>query len=135
MHHVLCGALLLGTASQNPVAAQASRSDTPPVEVYFTVRGKGNSSPVPDLSQLSVSLDKQPALASSLRSANGDKLLFALLVDISGSGAAVAPEIKQAALQLFQGLLAEGAMGDLVVFNTKIEMSKAPVNLVEVQKN
>jgi hypothetical protein len=131
--YILCGALLLGIACQNPVAAQGVSSASSPVEVYFTAAGKGETPPVTTLSQLSASIDKQPTQVTSLRSAAGDKLLFALLVDISGSDNRVGADVKQAALQIFQGLLAEGNEGHLVVFNTQIQMSEKPVQLSEVQ--
>jgi hypothetical protein len=70
---------------------------------------------------------------TSLRSAKGDKLLFALLVDMSGSNQHAAAEIKDAALSLFQALLAEGNEGHLVLFNTQIQMSEKTVQLAEVQ--
>lgn len=121
-------------ASEHSVAGQGTPSTRPLVQVYFTVTGKGDSPPDPSLSQLSALIDKQPAQVKSLRSADGDKLLFALLVDTDGNDGVAAAEIKAAALQLFQQLLDSGASGHLVVFNTQIEMSRQTVSLPAVSR-
>jgi VWFA-related protein len=104
------------------------------VQIYLIASGNGDSPPIPTLSQLVVSIDKQPAQVTSLRSANEDKLLFALLVDISGSNSRKDASIREAALQLFQGLLEGGNEGHLVVFNDQIAMTKGTVHLPEVQR-
>jgi VWFA-related protein len=101
--------------------------------LYLTVSGKHDSPAIPVQSELRVSIDNRPAEVTSLRSASGDKLLFVLLVDISGSDKTQAASIKAAAVQLFQGLLADGNQGHLVLFNTEIEMSRKPASLSEVQ--
>jgi Mg-chelatase subunit ChlD len=112
---------------------QAIQPSNPSLQIYLTASGKGGFAPTPTLSQLSVSIDQKPAQLISLRSANEDRLLFALLVDISGSQAKQAASIKEAALKLFQGLQEGGNEGHLVFFNSQIAMSRKPVLLPEVQ--
>ena len=103
------------------------------VQVYGTAISKGAFFAVPAASQLSATIDKQPARVASVRPANQDKLRFAVLVDISGSSSSEAKWVKQEALELFRGLLATGYEGRLVFFNTQIQMSEKPVDLTEVQ--
>ncbi len=134
LHYVTCGILLLGVASVHSVLGQEATSTNTPVQIYFTLTGKGDSPPDPSQSQFSALIDKQPAKVSSLRSADGDKLLFALLVDTNGNGAAAGGEIKAAALRIFQELQDSGSQGHLVVFNTQIAMSKQAVSISEVQR-
>jgi hypothetical protein len=131
---VLCGAAFLGIAAQSPLVGQVAPPSKPPLQIYFTAAGKHDSSATPLQSEMDVSIDGLPAQIASLHPADHDKLLFALLVDISGSEAATVTEIKAAAIKLFQGLLAEGDEGHLVVFNTQVAMSRKPVQLSEVQR-
>src|ERR1039458_6037172 len=132
--HLLCGVFFLCFASQNQMATQGAPPAKSLVQIYLIASGNGDSPPIPTLSQLVVSIDKQPAQVTSLRSANEDKLLFALLVDISGSNSRKDASIREAALQLFQGLLEGGNEGHLVVFNDQIAMTKGTVHLPEVQR-
>ena len=129
----LCGALLLYVAGQNQMAMQETHAAKRSVQIYLTASGTGDPPPVLTLSQLRAFVDKQPAQVTSLRLANEDKLLFAVLVDTSGSEAAKAASIKQSALQLFKGLLDGGSQGHLVLFNDQVAMSKHPDQLSEVQ--
>ena len=97
--HLLCGALLLFIASQNHAPAQDAplpASARPPAQVYLSVLNKDGSPAIPAQSDLSVFIDKKPAQVTALRSAKDDKLLFAVLVDLSGSDASKAKEIKEA---------------------------------------
>jgi hypothetical protein len=127
--NLLCGALLLGIASQNRLVGQESPLLPPvstPVQVYLTASNKDNSPAILDQSELRVFVDIHPAQVISLRSASEDKLLFAILVDTSTSTKKEADSIKEAAIRLFQSLAAGGNQGYLVVFDTEVRMSGRP---------
>ena len=117
------------------LAAQAAPDAALLAHVYVTITGKGDSSPDPSVSQFSASIDKQPAKVNALRSANGDKLLFALIVDGSGSSVKAGGEIRQAAAHLFESLSAEGDEGYLVIIvNSQIETSNGIISIAQVQR-
>lgn len=80
---------------------------------------------------MSALIDKQPAQITSLHSAKEDKLLFALLIDVSASENKNAESIRSAAKQLFQSLAAPGNQGYLVAFNHTVAMSKRPLQTFE----
>lgn len=82
---------------------------------------------MPSPSDLSVSIDSKPARITSLRSAEHDSLLFAVIVDASTSNAAKEAAIKQAAFHIFQVLSGAGDQGYLVLFNDEVAMSKQPL--------
>jgi VWFA-related protein len=129
-----CGVLLLCIASRNPIVAQAAPSSNRPLQIYITALGKNDSSPIPTLSNLNGAIDKQAAQLVSLRSANADKMRFALLVDASNSETKQAASIREAAVQLFQGLLEQGNEGYLLVFNEQVITSNKPLQLSEVRQ-
>jgi len=122
-------------AKPDQSTVQSPQASGSPVKVFLTVSGKRISSAVPTPSELVVSVDKQPASITSLRPAKNDKLLFALLVDVSGSNRSKAGEIKAVALQLFKELSADGNDGFLVTFNAQVQvmMSNSPLQLSQVQ--
>lgn len=131
--------VLFCIASQRQVRAQTSPPTNQPVQIYMTISGAGGSGPggsppTPSLSQLRVAIDRQPARITSLRSANADKMLFALLVDTSTSEAKQAASIRETAFQLFQGLSEGGNEGYLVTFDLTVSASKKPVQLSEARK-
>jgi len=135
--HALCCALLLGIAIQNHGSAQEpklSPAARASVQVFLSASGKHDSPAIPDRSELSVSIDKQPAQVISLRSAKDDKLLFAVLVDDSTSNADRAASIKEAAVQLFQSLSVGGNQGYLVVFDASVSTSKRPLQPSDVRR-
>jgi hypothetical protein len=101
--------------------------------MFFTASAKDHSPEMPSLSELDASIDKQPVQITSLRSATDDKLLFALVLDVSTSQAPRAGPIKEAAMQLFQALAASGNQGYLVVFDVGVMKSKRPLQFSEVQ--
>ena len=131
---ILYGVLLLCTASRNPLVAQAAASSNRPIQIYITASGKDDSSPIPTLSELSGAIDKQAAKLTSLRSANAEKMRFALLVDASHSETKQASSIREAAAQLFQGLLEQGNEGYLLVFNEQMITSGKPLQLSEMRQ-
>ncbi len=59
---------------------------------------------------------------------------FALLVDASNSESKQAESIREAVLQLFQGLLEQGNEGYLILFNEQVITSGKPLQLSEVGK-
>ena len=121
------------TAKPDQLTAQSPQASGAPVKVFLTVSGDRHSSAVPTLSAPIVSVDKQPARVISFHPAKNDKLLFALLVDVSGSDFEKVGEIKAVALQLFQELSTDGNDGFLATFNDQIMMSKSPLQLSQVQ--
>jgi Mg-chelatase subunit ChlD len=135
--YLLCCALLVCITSQDQATAQETPLQPPTssaIQVYLTAPGKGDSASILTPSELSVSIDKQPAQVTSLHSAKEDKLLFALLVDISTSEASHAESIKKAAMLLFQSLSTGGNQGYLVVFDHQALKSKIPLPPPEARK-
>jgi Ca-activated chloride channel family protein len=130
LKHLLCGAVLFSAvSSQEQTAAQQLQSppENKSVQVFLTASGKHDSPAAPAQSELSVSVDKQPAHINMLRPAKNDALLFAVLVDTSRSDAGSADIIRKAALQLFQGLSTGGNQGYLVLFNSSVVISRQPL--------
>ena len=136
LKQLICGVVFaLAVSSQGQTAVQAPQSppDNKSVQVFLTASDKHDSPVVPAQSELSVSVDKQPAQVTTLRSAKSDSLLFAVVVDTSKSDASSAALIKKAALQLFQGLSTESNQGYLVLFNTSVATSKQPLQVSHAQ--
>ncbi len=135
--HLLCSALLLCIASQNHSPAQETplpASVRPPVQIYLTAFNKHGSPTTLSQSDFSVFIDKNPAQVTALRSTKDDKLVFAVLVDVSTSDAPKAKEIKEAANLLFQGLSTGDNLGYLVLFDHQVKMSNKPLQSSEAQK-
>jgi VWFA-related protein len=135
--YLLCCALFICITSQDQVTAQGTPLQPPTsqaIQVYLTAAGKADSAAIITQSELSVSIDKQPAHVTSLRSAKEEKLLFALLIDTSRSRATQARSIKKAAMQLFQSLATGGNQGYIVAFNEQILRSQIPFPPPEARK-
>jgi len=128
--------LAIGLSFSVRLPGQENTPTKPLIHVYFTAEnnGKGDSAPVPTLSDFEMTIDKEPTKAVSIRSASDDKLLFALLVDFSGSGFYEADSIKKTAMRILQGLLNGKNEGRLVVFNDRVEASKNPIDLPSAEK-
>jgi VWFA-related protein len=132
--HLLLALLFSAVSSQEQTALQKPQpSDNKSIQVFLTASGKHDSPVAPAPSELSVSVDKQPAQVNTLRAAKSDALLFAVVVDTSKSDAGGAALIKKAALQLFQGLSTEGNQGYLVLFNVSVATSRQPLQVLEAQ--
>lgn len=116
----------LSSLAQTP-SAQA------PLKIFVSASAKDGSPITPDASTLSVAIDKQPVKINSVHSAKDDKLLFAVMVDISGSEAPKETALKDAALKIFQGLTSDQSQGYLVLFSTQTYPSKRPLQPSEVQ--
>jgi VWFA-related protein len=135
--YLLCSALLLGIASQNQAVAQGTPLQPPAnsaIEVYLTAAGKADSAAILTPTELSATIDKQPAQVTSIRSAKDEKLLFALLIDRSTSRGSQAKSIKEAAMHLFQSLATGENQGYLVVFNEKVLFSNRALQLSEARE-
>lgn len=135
--YLLCGILLLGVGSLNLAAGQSTPvlpPSTRQIQLYLTATGKDESLVIPDHKALSVSIDKQPAQVISVHSAREQKLLFAVLVDISRSNSVEADQVKSAALKIFQGLSTNDSKGYLVVFNERIVTSEEPLEAAEAEQ-
>ena len=117
---------LSSLAAQTP-SAQA------PLQIFVSASAKDGSPITPDASTLSVAIDKQPVQITSVHSAKDDKLLFAVMVDISSSEAPKEAALKDAALKIFQGLTSDQSQGYLVLFSTQTYPSKRPLQPSEVQ--
>jgi hypothetical protein len=132
----LSGLIFLGAAanaqSSNP-AAQAPLVGRPPIQIFAAISTKNGSIETPAPSTLNAFIDKQPVQVLSLRPAKDDKLLFAMLVDVSGSGWEKGQSIKDAAMRLFQGLSNEQSQGYLLLLNQQVMLSKRPLQPSEVQ--
>jgi len=132
---LLCAVLSLSAIIPEPAGAGSQVLPPPavvPLEVYLTASGKDGSAVMLTQSELSVSVDKQPAQVTALHPAKNDKLLFAVLVDISGSNAPQAAPIRKAAVQLFESLSTGGNQGYLVLFNDLVAASTEPVQASRV---
>jgi VWFA-related protein len=116
------------------MVAQTAPPSNRPLHIYITASGKDDSSPILTLSKLKGRIDKQDAQLTSLRSANADKMRFAVLVDASNSETKQAESIGEAAVQLFRGLLEQGNEGYLLVFNEQVFTSSKPLQLSEVRQ-
>lgn len=119
---VLSACCIPGRAQTAPAA--------PPLTIFFTAQNGAALTP----DSIRVTVDKKPAQILSLRSAKNDKLLFALLVDASGSQLPYADAIQRAASQIFQQLSAQGGVGYLGTFTDKLRLSNAPVAASTVTK-
>ncbi|MGA9671409.1 MAG: VWA domain-containing protein [Terracidiphilus sp.] len=126
---ILCSSLLMGAAIQ--ISGQASplpSQDNKPVLLFVTASGDKVSPDMLSPSNLNVYIDKQPTKVVSLRSAKEDKLLFAVLVDVSKSEAPRAELVKETAGQIFDALSKNGNLGYLVFFSHLVATSKAPLD-------
>jgi VWFA-related protein len=115
------------------MVAQAPSSNRP-LQIYITASGKDESPPIPTLSKLKGAIDKHDAQLTSLRSASADKMRFALLIDASNSETKQAASIRDAAVQLFQGLSEQGNEGYLLVFNEQVFTNGKPLQVSEVRQ-
>jgi Ca-activated chloride channel homolog len=105
-----------------------SPQESKPVLLFVTASGDNVSANMLSAPQLHVYIDKQPARVVSLRSAKEDKLLFAVLVDVSTSEARQAESIKEVAGQIFDALSKNGNLGYLVFFSHQVARSKAALD-------
>jgi Mg-chelatase subunit ChlD len=115
-------ALSLDCRAQAPSAAAPNAS---PLTVFITASTPDHSPLVS--SDLRVTIGRKPVQVLSLRPAPTHKLLFALLVDASGSEKADADAIRRAAVRIFQHLASQGGVGYLGTFGTRLHLSPAPV--------
>jgi len=135
--YLACSALLIYASCLSEAAAQGAGSHPPagqPIQIYLTALAREGSAATLNQSELSATIDKQPVQVTSLRSAKEDKILFALLVDISTSETSHAESIKKSAMSIFQGLSTDGNQGYLVEFCQEAYMSKVSMPPSEVQK-
>jgi VWFA-related protein len=117
-------AVLLATTAVRPALQQ---TPSLPTEIFLSASDKSGT-PLPlASSDLTVLIDKRPTQIAALRSAKDDKLIFAVMVDVSASGAPRSQAIKDAAMRLFDGLSAQGGEGYIVVFSTSTGMSQHPI--------
>ena len=133
--NALCAVLLLAAASTSQMTGQTGLplpKEQKAVEVFLTATGS-DSPGLPSLSNLSVYVDKRPTQVVSLRSAKGEQLTFALLVDVSTSQSKNADSIRDAAWQIFEGLSNGNNRGYLVFFENRVLISKAPVQKSSAQ--
>jgi Mg-chelatase subunit ChlD len=90
----------------------------PGVEFYVTANAPLAAS------DLTVSVDKQPAQVASVRSAKDDPLLFAILLDVSGSQKKYDHVERAAAWTLFQSLYTKGNRGVLAYFSDETTVTR-----------
>jgi hypothetical protein len=82
---------------------------------------------------LAVSIDKRPAQIVSVLPAKDDRLLFAVMLDISSSMVPREKAVKDAAVQIFRGLSNDQSQGYLVLMNKSSYPSKRPLQPSEVE--
>jgi Ca-activated chloride channel homolog len=121
-------ALLLSAA---PAQAQQTDAEAHSATVYVTPQGSPASVTTLDSSQISISVDGQPAQLLSARKAGADPILYAVLVDVSTSTAQVAPQVRLAAAEVFQSLSTPDERGYLAAFNEHMAASKTPLSPAE----
>ena len=124
---VLLVAILCLSAASTFAAAQA------PIQVFIDASGKRDAPAVLDASMLSASIDGKPVDILSVRPAKDDKLLFAVMLDISSSGRNQQKAMKEAALRIFQALTNQQSQGYFALFNVQTYLSKRPLQPPEVQ--
>ncbi len=135
---LFCVLALWGFSGQIRVAAQDSTAALPgkePLRIFITASHKNGSPATLVSSDVVGSVDKKPAEITNLHVAKDEPLLFAVLVDVSKSDAQNSAAIKNAALQLFQGLSVGRNRGYLVLFNEFVRISNTPVSLDQVKLN
>jgi hypothetical protein len=126
-----------GRAVLSPVflclsAATASAAAQTPIQVYVDASGRRDAT-VPDASMLTATIDGKPAKILSVRPATNDKLLFAVMLDISSSGRNQQKAMKEAALRIFQALTNQQSQGYFALFNVQTYESKRPLQPSEAQ--
>jgi len=143
MRNVIVVGLLLSSVLLSPGFAQqekvmaAAPQPSPghgALQFFLTALAKDDSPTVLQETGLSVLVDKTVAQVKGLRSAKDDPLLFAVLVDVSGSDAPTANSIREAAFQLFQGLASAQNQGYLVFFNDRLAMSQIPLSVSQAKQ-
>jgi hypothetical protein len=121
-------AFLLGTTIQGRLEGQATPpTPTLPVAQIFLIASNKDGMPASlSKTDLSVQIDKLPVQITALRSAQDDKMLFALLVDTSASEARDAASIRAAGKAIFERLSNGGNSGYVVKFDMEIYSTKNP---------
>lgn len=130
-------AILVAVASLNNNPLYSQTSPAPAAEkirVYISVSNKKDLPVLLPESGLSASIDKQPVQVLSLQRAENEKLVFAVLVDTSGSNYDHADAIRKAALELFQGLSDSNQEGYLVTFGVSASATTKSIRAARVQQ-
>ena len=123
---------LMNCGCPDRVSAQTTAGPVP-VKVFVDVAAKKGNASTLDASALTVSVDGKAAQLLSVRPAKDDKLSFAVMVDISGSGRNQREDIDKAAVKVFEALTHENSLGYLVLFNTQTYPTKRPILPSEAQ--
>lgn len=112
-----------------------ANAQSPTILTYITASDKNGAPVVLDPSGLSVLIDKKPARLVAARPAKDEKLLFAVLLDVSTSVLenTQAADLKKATADLFGALSHGENQGYLVAFNARVGMSKGPLQMAEVE--
>ncbi len=103
------------------------------MRIYLTPVSNDTQRAIPEATKFSLSFDGQPATITSLTSAKDEKLLFALLLDASGSNASIGDSTKAVAAQIFEKLSAMGGQGYLVIFKDRVFISQHTLSSEEVK--
>lgn len=111
-----------------------SAPDSAGLQVFLSAFGKSDSPAVLQEAELSVRIDKTVAQVKAVRSAKGEPLLFAVLVDTSKSDASAADSVKEAAFQLFERLARAPNQGYLVLFNHRVAVSRDPISASQAKE-
>jgi len=133
----LCATVLVWALSNRIEVVAAAPQSSPgqgELQFFLIAHAKDNSPTVLQETGLSVLVDKTVAQVKGVRSAKGDPLVFAVLVDVSRSDVAAANSIKEAAFQLFQGLASPQNQGYLVLFDHQLAMSQIPLSVSQAKQ-
>ena len=133
--NLTCGMVaMLGVISNLQTKSYAQ---PPNVSTYIVASDKNGAPASLDPTTIKASIGKSQARIVSLQPAKEDKLLFAVLLDISKSQADAekSAAIKSAAVKLFQALSQGSNEGYFVVFSSKVGMSSRPLTTAEVQSS
>ena len=102
-----------------------------PIHVYADAIDRKGARMLPDLSMLAAYIDGKPTRVLSVQPAESEKLLFAVMVDISSSGREQQKLLKDAAAKIFAALTNQNGTGYLVLFNNQTYVTKQPVQPAE----
>jgi Ca-activated chloride channel homolog len=130
-------ALFCAGTNQLQVMAASYQSAEPStaLQLFLTTFTAGDSPAVLHEGELSALVDKKPTQVKAVHFAKDDPLLFAVLVDISGSDAARADSVKEAAFELFNNLTHDQSQGYLVLFNHRVAASRETVSASQAKED
>jgi len=126
--------ILVLSCIELPAQSSPATPSKATVDILVSAYQKDGSPATPTASSITVHIDKEVAQVQSVRSAKNDPLLFAVLVDLSGSNAGNADAIRNAVVKVFEGLAGDHNQGYLVLFSDTVAISRRPFDVVQTKK-